>query len=190
MKSGRIIKIENQMLLNLRNALRTVLLESVDKEFKHLINFGTLQISVGNRLGVKKVDKKIHNLDDLSQESICVCKFCRKSDRDAVYVKTSFLQCWYPPRVDDGTYFWLCPQCYEGLVGRIDYLLKEGIVWFQDYDREYNIKDLGAKDLREVEEIDRDGNLERFLRGEYSTLGYKEFQRFFGDEKYREYKTS
>jgi len=183
MKTGKIIKIENQILQNLRKALRAVLLMTVKEKFHKTVDFGELQTSVRNFQGVDRIHKKIESLYRLIYNNVCLCNFCRESNRDAVFVKESFKQCVYPPRVDDGSYFWLCPQCYNGLVDLMESYTEEGIVWFQDYDMEVNIKELGAKNLKQVEEIDREGNLDKFLNDEYFQASKEKRQAYINSQK-------
>lgn len=157
MRTGRVIKIKTPILRRVRNSLRSLLLTIVKERIHRSIDFGKIQFSVNNMFGVQKVNQEINELYRLVFDSICICKFCRDTERDAVYIHHNVIdQFTYPPlekHEKHSSSFWVCPDCYRKLMEKVEFYKKEGYYFFRNYGIFDTLKSLGIESPDELDEF-------------------------------------
>lgn len=99
MKHERIISIKDKNLRKIRNNLRNLLLNELDRrnlnltQKKHRLDVNKNSKQIG------KINFQISKLNQLERKSICYCRHCHRSDLDMIYSAEK----------DE----WFCPYCYE-----------------------------------------------------------------------------
>ena len=165
MKHGRVIKLRSEYLRRVRTNLRKLWLAALDDQFNRSLDQGYLQDTMNNCIGVQKIEQRLRSIDDLFQLSICRCRRCRNTERDAIFWNDEIIdQFTYPPYSEDeeinhssDTYYWLCPECYKAQMERIEKAKKEKYYYFREYDIKATLKELG---------IDRPEDIEKYIEEE------------------------
>lgn len=160
MKHGRVIKLRSESLRRLRASLRKFLVLALDDQFNRSVDQGYLQDSVGNFIGVQKIDQEVRLMDDLFQFSICRCRRCRDTEKDAVFwdgeVDDQFI---YPPyssaeKVELSTpSYWLCPECYKWQTENYKRLRKDRFYIFREYNFSATLGELGIDKAEDIDKV-------------------------------------
>lgn len=160
MRHGRVIRLRSVSLRKVRTNLRKLWFAALDDQFNRSLDQGYLQDSMGNFIGVQKVEKKIRSMDGLFQFSICRCWRCRSVEKDAVFWNNEIEdQFAYPPYGENeeidhtpDTYYWVCPECYKWMMENVERRKAERYYYFREYDIRATLKDLG---INKPEDIDK-----------------------------------
>ena len=181
MKHGRIIKLRSESLKKIRTNLRKLLIAAVDHHFNRYIDQGYIQSSMDNHIGVREINKKIHSTHDLAYFSICKCADCKSIEKDAVFWDGEIdYQFWYPPLSDEEKArretltFWLCLECYEERMRRLEKNKDEKVYHFWEYGFDASLQELG---IDKVEDFDKIIEEERkYLDEEYYEIEDKYYR--------------
>lgn len=153
MKLGRRIRVSHPFLVNLRTNLRKIFLEAIRISHASTINQDVSESSLGNYNGSSKRKVYIQNIYTTLFTSICKCHDCHRKDRDAVYWESEIYEEFlYPPRKEgerDTSVFWLCPDCYDERMRKIELFRKENYVDFWIWGHQVYLNSLGLKDIHE-----------------------------------------
>ena len=182
MKHGRVIRIKSESLRKIRTNFRKLFLAAIDDQFNRLIDQGYLQTSMNNYIGVQKINQKIHAYHDLSYFSICRCPDCKSSEKDAVFwsdeVNYPF---YYPPlseseKAERRKTYWLCPNCYEERMKRIEENKKDKVYIFHEHNFCASLKELGIDKVEDIKDLIEEES--KYFDDEY----YKILDRHYREE--------
>lgn len=181
MKHGRIIKLKTESLRKIRTNLRKLFLAAVDNQFNRLMDQGYVQSSMDNYIGVQKIDRKIHSYHDLSYFSICKCCDCKSIEKDAVFWSDEInFQFFYPPLSEsekaemENLTYWLCPDCYEERMKRVEENIKEKVYDFREYGFCGSLKELGIDKVEDIKELIEEEN--KYFDDEFCEIQDKHYR--------------
>ena len=160
MKTGKLIRIKSKTLRDIRSNLRNLLLTAVKDKFHGYIDLGEIQHFSNNWFNSEKTNRQVDKLYKLLSNSICICHDCRSTEKDAVFVSSDILeQITYPPfEKNEAKFdsFWLCPECYESFIAKIEEYKQEGYFYFRNYKIIDSLENLGINSLDDLERLEND----------------------------------
>lgn len=136
MKTGRVIRVRSEFLRNIRTNLRKFFYKVLEDRYDYLLDQCYAQSSFENIEGMKNLEKARRSIYELLYISICRCHDCNSFEKDAVFFSEEvFYPLYYPP-VDVNTRmpntYWLCPDCYQVHIKKLEEWKKDGYYIFQD----------------------------------------------------------
>jgi len=154
MKTGRVICVKSEFLRSIRSNLRKFFYKVLeDHRYDYLLDQAELQSSVGNIESMKKLEKERRSICELLDISICRCFDFYSFEKDAVFFSEGVFYPMYYPPVNAKTMkprtYWLCPECYQRRVEKLDLWLKEGYYYFHQEGVTATLEQLGLEKLED-----------------------------------------
>jgi len=153
MKTGRRITLKSDSLRKIRTNLRKFFYGALGDYHDKLMDQWYMQNNSGNIEGANRLEKSINSSYDLLYTSICKCHDCGSFEKDAVFFSEKvYYPMYYPPidsAIERPRIWWLCPECYQQRMKKLDRLLKEGYYYFRDIGTTATLEQLGYRTFDE-----------------------------------------
>ena len=159
MRAGKTIIIKSKTFKRIRINFRKFFYTILEEQWHHLMDQAELQRSVGNYLGVQKLQLKMDKVNTLLDRSICKCYDCNSFEKDRVFFsEESYYFMFYPPvdpEVMKPRTWWLCPECYEKRMEILKMYRKEKYYYFHEWALTTTLAQAGLESLEDYEKFNK-----------------------------------